>query len=341
MKDIVNLAVDLMRGKQTFTIADQEGVEKTYSAHEAADILREALIDANGGSTKFDRKTLRRNKVQIFEIIEELVPVIIHEGLEGDEFWMNFVDERNIAYGDVNEFFVPDNSTFIVTKIADGIGTPDRQRIDHGRKVTIETTKHAVRMYDDFGRFMAGRIDWAALCEKVAKSFRQAIWDDIYTAFNGITNATLGLNSTYVYAGSYSATNLRTLIAHVEAATGETPVLVGTKAALALCEGAEKADSAKESMHNAGFYGMFEGTPMVMLKQKHRPGTDTFLLSDTVLYVVAAGDKFIKLVNEGDAYIDDRDQTRNADMTMEYFMTMDWGVGLVISGKIGKYSITG
>lgn len=340
MNDIVNLAVDLMRGRQTFSIADAEGEVKNYSAHEAADILRQALIDANGGSAKFDRKSLRRNKVQIFEIIEELVPVIIHEGLEGDEFWMNFVDERNLAYGDINEFYVPDNSTFIVTKIADGIGTPDRQRIDHGRRVTVETTKHAVRMYDDFGRFMAGRIDWPALCDKVANSFRQAIWEDIYTAFNGITNATLGLNSNYVYAGTYDAAHLRQIIAHVEAATGEAPVLVGTKAALAHCEGAEKADSAKESMHSAGFYGMFEGTPMVMLKQKHRAGTDNFLLSDTILYVVPAGDKFIKLVNEGDAYIDDRDQTRNSDMTLEYFMTMDWGVALVIAGKIGKYDFT-
>ena len=338
---IVRLACDMMHGRQSFNYND-----KTYNFSEAQNVLRQALKEACeglDGKTPLARyKAMRHTekKLQIFEIIEELVPLILKEGLEGDEFFMNFVDERNLSLGDKNEFFIPDNSTYIVAKIANGIATPDRQRLDHGRRIAVDTSKHFVRAYEEFERFIAGRIDWPALCDKVGKSFLNEIWTDIFAAFSGIDQNTIGLNATYVKGGTYNKATLNTLIEHVEAATGEKAVIVGSKSALALCEGSEKSDSAKESMHNFGFYGNFDGTPMVMIRQKHAPGTDNFLFADNVVYVVAGGDKFIKLVNEGEAIIDDRDFTQNSDETIEYRMSMRWGVALAISGKIGKYTIT-
>lgn len=332
---IISLAKDMIKGRQSFSYN-----EKTYDLNEATAVLRQALIEANEGNPKFTYKSYRRNKTKIFEIIEELVPIIIEEGLRGDEFFMNFVDERNLALGDTNEFFVPDNTTFIVTKIAHGIATPDRQRLDHGRKLAVETSMHAVRAYEEFARFMAGRIDWPALCDKVAESFKKAIWQDIFTAFNGITSDTVGLDTTYVTGGSFSAAALNTLIQHVEAATGKPATIIGTKSALSKCEGTEKSVSAKESMHNAGYYGSFDGTPMVMIRQLHLPGTNNFMFADNVVYVVASDDKFIKLVHEGETIVDDRDFTENSDMTIEYRMLMAWGVAVAINGKIGKYTIS-
>lgn len=333
---IIRLAVEMTKGRKSFDYND-----KTYSLNEATEVLRKALIDANDGNTNFkDYKSYRRNKNQIFEVIEELIPVIVEEGLKGDEFFANFVDERNLALGDTNEFYIPDNSTFIVTKIANGIATPDRQRLDHGRKLTVQTTAHAVRAYEEFARFMAGRIDWPALCAKVAESFKKAIWEDIFTVFDGIDATTLGLSEDYVVAGSFETAKLNELVAHVEAATGKPAAIIGTKAALAKCEGTEKSDGAKESMHNAGFYGMFDGTPMIMIRQAHKAGTNEFLFADDIVYVVAADDKFIKLVHEGQTIVDDRDFTFNSDMTIEYRMFMAWGVALAISGKIGKYTIS-
>lgn len=333
---IIRLAVEMTKGRKSFDYND-----KTYSLNEATEVLRQALIDANGGSANMgDYKTYRRNKNQIFEVIEELIPVILEEGLKGDEFFANFVDERNLALGDTNEFFVEDNSTFIVTKIAHGIATPDRQRLGVGRKIAVPTTLHAVRAYEEFARFMSGRIDWPALCAKVAESFKKAIWNDIFTAFSGIDANTIGLGEDYIISGSFTAAALNTLIAHVEAATGKPATIIGTKAALAKCEGTEKSDGAKESMHSAGYYGSFDGTPMVMIRQQHKAGTNEFLFKDNEVYVVASDDKFLKLVHEGQTIVDDRDFTMNSDMTIEYRMFMAWGVALAISGKIGKYTIS-
>ena len=73
MNELVRLAVDGWKGN----------VEK-FSVKQSQDALREALIEANGGKTTLDLKALRRGQgVEVFEIIEELIPVIINEGLVG------------------------------------------------------------------------------------------------------------------------------------------------------------------------------------------------------------------------------------------------------------------
>ena len=225
---IVKLATDMLHGKV-----------ETYDSKSSEDVLREALIAANGGSSKLNVKALRRNKVEIFEIIEELVPLMVNEGLKGDEFFMNYVEERNLAEGDKNEFVAPDNSTFIVSEIANGIATPRRQRIGEKTVVSVKTTVHAIRMYEEFSRFMAGRIDWNELVAKVAEAFKAAIYNDIYTAFKGISATTVGLSNAYIGTGTADAEKILAIVEHTEAANGESAVIVGTKAALRKCPGAE------------------------------------------------------------------------------------------------------
>jgi len=325
---IVNLASDLTHGR----------VQGNYAAGESSDVLRQALIELNGGSSKIDLKSLRRNKAEMFELIEEIMPVIIAEGFRGDEFYMNYVDERNIALGDEITFYADDNSQFIVSEIADGIARPRRQRISELTPVTVPATWHAVRIYDEWSRFMAGRIDWNELVDRVARSFKSAVYNDIYAAFSGITASTPGLSSTYVTGGSYSEEDLLAVVDHVEAATGKQAVIVGTRPALRLCTDAVVADEAKTAWYNGGYYGKLAGVDMVAVRNIHAPGTDNFVFGDKVLYILASDDKPIKLVREGNPWIEER--SNNADKTIEYTYQEKFGVGVIINGKMGKYTIT-
>ena len=331
---IVKLANELTRGVKTFRFDD-----KTYNESEAVGVLRCALIDANGGKETITYKDMRRNKVQIYEIIEEIVANIVNDGFIGSEFWNTYVDSRNLARGDRNEFVIPANSLFVVSDVAEGVATPRRQRIGKKTVTSINTSVHAIRIYEECALFMAGRIDWVDLCARVARSFSQSIWNDVYTAFNGVTAATTGLNSNYVISGSYSEANLLQLVAHVEAEAGSA-VIAGTRTALRKIPESVLADSAKESMHNAGFYGMFNGVPEIALPQRHATGTDNFLLNDSTVYVFGGDQKFIHLVNEGDVTIIDKDFTANADMSIEYTTIMKYGVGVWFNARtFGKYAI--
>lgn len=326
---IILLARDLTRGQ----------VANSYSAAENSDVLRQALIEVNGGSSKVDLKSMRRNKTEIFEILEEMLPVIVQESMSNDEFLMNYLEERNVAAGDALSFTAEDNSQFIVSEIADGIARPRRQRIPHRTSVTIPTAWHAVRMYEEWSRFMAGRIDWNDLVDRVGRAFRNALYQDIFAAFSGITANTAGLNSTYVVSGTYSEEALLAIVDHVEAATGMKAVLVGTRPALRKCTSAVVADAAKDAYYNGGYYGKLAGVDMVAIRNVHIPGTDTFMFADNVIYIMATGDRPVKLVREGDPWIDDR-MEGNADKTIEYTYQEKYGVGLIINGKMGKYTIS-
>ena len=327
--DIVKLAIDATRGC----------VAGNYSKGETSEVLRQALIEANGGSTKIDYKAIRRNGAAIFEIIEEVIPVIQQEGLVGDEFYMNLVEERRLSEGDQNEFVVDGNSAFVVSEIANGVATPRRQRIGEKTTVAVKTTAHAIRVYEEMNRVLSGRIDWATFVEKVAEAFRQQVFNDIYASFSGINAQTVGLSDTYVKAGTYDEEKLLALVDHVEAATGKSAMIVGTKPALRKCTTAVMSDSAKDDYYNAGFYGRLAGVPMVAIKNRHVIGTETFVFPDDKLFVLASDDKPIKVVYEGDGIMLDSDPTSRPDLTQEYFYMEKYGVGLVINGKIGIYTI--
>lgn len=331
--DIVKLALDTMHGT----------VSGNFSQENASDALRQAFIELNGGSDKLTAKSFRDHP-QLFQIIEEIMPVMIEEGLRGDEMVFNMVDYRNVAEGDENRFWTEDNSDFIVAKIADGSTSIRRQRLNVGQYVSIETQMHAIKVYEELNRLLAGRVDFNTLVDRLSRSFTRDMRNQILAALEGVTADTTGLNATYVKSGSMDIGTLRELIAHVEAATGSATI-VGTKAGLAKIRDVDPtavsltASSAKEDLYNLGYFGKFEGTPMVSMRQAHKAGTDAFAINDKKIYVMAGSDKPIKLVREGEGLMIATDAMSNADLTQEYLYGEKYGLGVIFNQKMGIYTI--
>ena len=110
MNDIVKLGIDLYHG-----------TPEQYSVRDGNETLREALIAANNGSTKLNYRDIRDGKCMgLFAILQEILDNTVIEGLTGNEFFMNYVDYRNLALGDQNLFLVDDDLLFQVAKVADG-----------------------------------------------------------------------------------------------------------------------------------------------------------------------------------------------------------------------------
>ena len=64
------------------------------------------------------RRALRRNQALVFDIIEEAVQSLLVTGWGNDPFFQKYVDQRNLALGDKNEFYAEDNSVLSVMKVA-------------------------------------------------------------------------------------------------------------------------------------------------------------------------------------------------------------------------------
>ena len=276
----------------------------------------EGLIELNGGSTQLNLRTFRPGN-EVFEVIQEILPAVIEGGLQGDEFFFNMCDYRNLAEGDMNEFWTEDKSLLLVGDIAHGSQAIRRQRLTGGSKISLNTKMKAVKVYEELRRLMAGRVDFNTLIDRVSTSFTNQMRNDIYAAFAGITSATAGLSETYVKTGSFNEDTLLTMIDHVEAATGKAATVVGTKKALRKITTAIQSDEAKNDVYAIGHYGRFNGTPLVSVKQLHKTNSDEFLMPDDKLWVIAADDKLIKVVNEGEGLLINREAINNADLTQE------------------------
>lgn len=333
--DIVRLALDTMHGT----------VSGNFSVNDASEALRKAFIELNGGSDKITAKTFRDHP-QLFQIIEEIMPAVIEQGLRGDEFVFNLVDYRNIAEGDENEFWSEDASDLIVSRIANGSTSIRRQRLNIGQHITIPTQMRAIKVYEELNRLMAGRISFNTLVDRLSGSFTRNMYADILAVLEGVTSSTAGLNATYVKSGSFDATSLREMIAHVEAATGQSATIVGTKIGLGkIADNSDGAvalasNTAKEDLYNLGYFGKFSGTPMVSMRQTHKPGTDTFAINDNKIYIIASDDKPIKFVNEGEGLMVNTDAFSNADLTQEYLYGQKYGCGAIFNQKMGIWTLS-
>lgn len=333
MKEFVKLAVDAYKGN----------VEK-YSVGQSQEVLRQALIEANGGSTKLDYKAIRDGKCNgLFTLIEETLSRTVVEGLTGDEFFNALVDYRNVAEGDQNIFIVEDSNLFVIDDAANGTQGIRRQRLGGSSETSIPTSMKMVRIYEELNRVFAGRVDFNHFINLVAESFRQKILNDIYTLWAGATADDLGGVSYFPTAGSYNEDDLLELISHVEAAAGgKTATIIGTKKALRPLKDAIDGDLPKNDLYNLGYVGKFYGTPVVATPQRHKIGSTDFVFADDVLTIIAGDDKPIKFVYEGDPIVLMGDPMQNADFTQEYLYGNKYGLGIILAGGnagIGRYQI--
>lgn len=241
--EIVQVAVDAYHGNVT-----------KYSVGESMELLRQALVKANGGSTKLDYKAMRDGKcVGLFAIVEEILSRTVVEGLQNDDMFMSLVDFRNIALGDKNEFVVEDSNLFVVAEAADGTQGIRRQRLSGESSFSLSTSFKVVKIYEELNRVLSGQVDFNKFIAKVGESFRQKMLNDIYSLWASATADDMGGTAYFPTAGAYDENALLELIAHVEAAAnGQKATIIGTKVALRNLMPSIVSEGYKNDMYTMG-----------------------------------------------------------------------------------------
>ena len=313
--EIQKLSLDLYNGN----------VEK-YSNEEANEVLRQAINDACGGT--FTKNTFMDNKGKVFQILEDTLSIAT--GYTLYERFEDLAEIHDVALGDTIEFTIEDTDLFKISTISVGNRDIRRQKL-YGKKLTVSVEKLAVKIYEDLDRFLAGRINWANMIDRVAASFANEIGIRIY---NSVYSAYDSLTAPYQVAmsGTFDEAKLIDAIAHVEASTGKPAKVLGTKAMLGKITDAEVSDEMKNTKNKLGHYGVFRGTALEVLPQGHIAGTDNFAVSDGFLIVVPDGEKIVKVITEGETIVDDKtvDGNRN-DEQVEFYMGENIGVAAIKS----------
>ena len=289
------------------------------------------------------RKAIRRNQALVFDIIEETVQSLLVTGWGNDPFMMKYVDQRNLALGDKNEFYAEDDSVLSVMRVAGNHHDIIRQRLAGGSVKSLETYWVAIKIYAEFERVVMGLEDWAKFITKVYEAYDRYIKNTVYDTMVGYAQS---LTGQFKKTGSMTTENLNALCDLVSTATGMPVMIMGTRTALSnvikLQNATYISDAMKDEHYRTGMLGMWEGKSLVEIPQVFEKGkVGAYKIDNTLVWIMPVSEeKFIKVVNEGDTQLMTvTDKDTNMDMTYEYELQTKLGCGVMLNGVFGCYDI--
>jgi hypothetical protein len=286
-------------------------------------------------------KDIRKHKVAIFEIIEEVLTETYLNGVNADEFFMQFADIKNLDRGDTNEFYVEDDAVLTVSEHSGNHWRINRQKLEGGIVFPVKVKSYAIAVYGDFFLFVTGRLSFGVLVAKAAQAVQNKIYEEVAASF---ASTSAQLPAAFKKTGVYAEDVLQDIYSHVEAANGSA-IVVGTRKALAkVAAGANAAlftESMKNELNTKGHVALINGMTIVQLPAVHKANSFDFAYDDNQLLVLPAnGTQPVKLVFEGvDEMRETTDNTKNADMSFDYSFIVRFGCATVFDGLFGVYNL--
>ena len=316
----------------------------TFSNAETAKYTDEAVREAFFnilGEDKLSWRSWRNHKNEIFTIMEDVLNTNLPLAWENSTFYNLFVETKNGALGDKNEFIVEDNSVLVASRFAGNHWDTDRKKLHGKRSFSVDTEWFYVHVYDDLERFLKGIITLPEMVAKMQKAMQNSIDDRIFTAFNG---AGTYLPAAFQVSGTYDRIKMTELIQKVQYASQKNVVLAGTKTALSAIADGMNSDwisaSQKEELATTGCVLKNTGLGVVGIEipQTFVRGTYDFKVDNKSIYVLPDNEKFIKVYFEGDTRARELGSTDTHDQTIDTQIQTKVGVGCVFSNVFGKYT---
>ena len=299
------------------------------------------------------KRAIRANKDLVFTLIEETIEEMIISGWMENPFFMQFVETKNLALGDENDFYVEDDSILSVSKVSGNHHNMIRQRLGAGRHFSVAGEWFGIKIYSDFERVLTGAEDWAAFVSKIAEATNRYLYDALYAALRG---AKENLGANWVKSGALESANKSTLVKlcqDISMATGSEVTIFGARSALSSLTGMADVNWAPENVKkeyyaNGGILGNWEGFACAEIGQGLKRGAAInsasvdYQLDTDRLYIIptSVANKFIKLVNYGETQVAQvTDANTNRDMSYEYEVLYKMGINVILNTVFGVWEI--
>ncbi len=300
------------------------------------------------GTDKLDYKAMRYNPnlATAFSLIEEVVELKIREGFRNNPFFTNFVEFKNLKFGDRPEFYVESQNAVLFNKVSAGNWDVSRHKFNKGQRFLIPTDWYTSKVYTEFEQMVSGRISFTDLIKDVYEGLKEKIAEVIAVTF---MDSFTSLPEKFRHAGNFDLKELRKLINLVKASNPNSTIkLCGTATALGnipdtLGKTASFlfSEDMKNEINNTGIMRVWEGHQLIEIPQTFiQDGDFTFGVRDDVIYIMTGDEKPIKLVIEGDIVVmESNDPSSRQDMTFEFQPNIKFGVGVVLNKYFGSYRI--
>ena len=311
------------------TIAD--GI--TYTSAEKNEALRNAFKElVPDGKNRY--KSFRKNKNEIFELVEENVDEILPKRV--DDAYGGFVEYQMLDQGQKPKFKTKKGKRGLlnfITKVGLG-GVIERTRLDVDYiNMTMEAYGGAV--YVEFERFLDGVVDWTDLINAIVDGIMEKINLQIQTTL--IASFT-GLSANMkVQANAFVPSQMGQLITNVQS-YGDNVVIFCTPTFAGTIEETPGfvSDMDRTERREFGRIGKFRGASVVVLPNAFADDTNTTkVLSDQYAIIVATNEsKIVKIAFEGETIVR---ETENADMSIDFESYRKFGITIVYSNYYSMY----
>ena len=305
----------------------------TYTSSEKNEALRNAFKDlVPDGKNRY--KSFRKNKNEIFELVEENVDEILPKRV--DDAYGGFVEYQILDQGQKPKFKTKKGKRGLlnfITKVGLG-GVIERTRLDVDYiNMTMEAFGGAV--YVEFERFLDGVVDWTDLINAIVDGIMEKINLQIQTTL--IASFT-GLSANMkVQANAFVPSQMGQLITNVQS-YGDNVVIFCTPTFAGTIEETPGfvSDMDRTERREFGRIGKFRGASVIVLPNAFADDTNTSkVLSDQYAIIVATNEsKIVKVAFEGETIVR---ETENADMSIDFESYRKFGLTIVYSNYYCMY----
>lgn len=333
-----NLMFDLGTGREIYDVEAGRAISRA----EASETIRKACFEYLGLNEKSTNKQIKRalnseKGREFFAVIEEIIETQIQYGFAENEFFNTYVETKNIADGDRNEFWVDDEVLLTVSKMSGDHHDISIKRLGSGQSYNVTTDVYGIKVGDDIRLFLTGRKDWGKFVEAVVNAFMRKIQELISAQFASTTNM-IPTPSVLTGTGTLVKTQFDALIEKVGAANGTNVVIMGTKTALknltalAKVDFADPSDSIKDAVAMTGIIGNYEGTALMEIPQKFKDKalTQVIVPNNKIWIIPATDDKFIKFVDYGETELEITEKGATQDDMQSYEVQRRFGVATLM-----------
>ncbi|WP_305180656.1 hypothetical protein [Ileibacterium valens] len=326
------------------------------SVKEANDKIRQIMFslleldEKDVRNPKLFRRSLSKHKAELFEVIEDVIEERQLSGWGSDPFFMDFVETKNLAYGDVNEFYAEKECLLTAYRVAGDHHDYVLQRLGYGESFSVKTATYGIAVGADIKSFLTGNTDWTALIDALYKAMDRKVKDIVYAELSAIGDK-LPISTQFNKAMALSETTkpqVDELIEMVRGANDDAEVVVvGTPAAVrklsALTDIKWVSGDMKNEKYQTGKLGFYEGNPLMEIPQRFEKvaGKLVPMIENNKLYILPkASEKFIKFVNVGDPEIlEITDKGARIDDTMKFEYQQSFGAASVVTQYMGLIEI--
>jgi hypothetical protein len=278
----------------------------------------------------------RRNKLDLFEIMQETMDAVVPKEVES--IIASFAQVKNYAHGQKPSFKIKKGKIrarkFATRATASGVYETFRLDTD---TIDVNTFVIADAAYIDFERFLSGDEEWADYMEALMDGILHRIYKEIFgELMNGA--ALLGnMNKKTTVGGTFSKDDLLALVKVVKA-YGD-PVIVATSEYVAdmgdeVISSAVATDIDKEEIRNYGRILKYHGVPVVELPVSYEDETNTTeVFGGRYAFVLPSSNyKIMMVAFEGNTIVKDWE---NRDNSMEIQAYKKMGTAIVTGNNWG------